>query len=89
LIGYIVLLTVVLDDIFRTTSGNVSANDAALAVRRLAKSDRRDKIHQDICDIITEIFASKLPALERDVALEKIIELIWRYCSNPSVSGTR
>jgi hypothetical protein len=89
LIGYIVLLTVVLDDIFRTTSGNVSANDAPLAVQRLARSDRRDKIHQDICDVMTEIFASKIPALESDVALEKIIELIWRYCSNPFVSRTR
>jgi len=75
--GYIVDLTVVLGDIFRTGAGNVSADDAQLAVDRHVSSGSRDRIHEDIRNFVAEIRAMDP---QSDHVLEKIIDLIWQYC---------
>jgi len=77
--GYIVDLTVILDDLFRTTGGNVSANDAELAIDRVVKSHRRDRIHRDIFKFVTEASVIRLAVPQRDLVLEKIIDLIRQY----------
>jgi len=78
--GYIVDLTVILDDIFRTASGNVTANDVQSAVDRHVNSGRRDRIHQDIQSFVTATFAIRFTVPQRDLVLEKIIDLIREYC---------
>jgi len=78
--GYIVDLTVILDDIFRTAAGNVTANDVRSAVDRHVNSGRRDRIHRDIQSFVTETFAIRFTVPQRDLVLEKIIDLIRQYC---------
>ena len=85
-IGYIVDLTVILDDIFRTTSGNVSTNDVQSAMDRHVGSGLRDRIHRDIRNFVQETFAIRFKA-QGDLVLEKIIELIRRYCVPISIGG--
>jgi hypothetical protein len=77
--GYIVDLTVILDDIFRMTAGNVSVHDVQMAMDRHVSSGSRDGIHGDISNFV-ETFKSRSTVPQRDLALEKIIDLIRRYC---------
>ena len=78
--GYIVDLTVILDDIFRIAAGNVSVNDVQKAMDRHVNSGRRDRIHEDIRNCVAEAFESRYMVTERDLVLEKIIDLIRRFC---------
>jgi hypothetical protein len=78
--GYIVDLTVILDSLFRLTDGRVSVNEAQVAVDRHVSSGRRDRIHGDINGFVTETFAIRFTVTQRDLVLEKIIDLIRRYC---------
>jgi len=81
--GYIVDLTVILDDIFRIAAGNVSASDVQSATDRHVRSGRRDGIHRDISSFVTETFAIRFTVPQRDLVLEKIIDLIRQYCVPP------
>ena len=83
--GYIVDLTVILDDIFRIAAGNVSASDVQSATDRHIRSGRRDRIHRDIGSFVTETFAIRFTVPQRDLVLEKIIDLIRQYCVPPSI----
>ena len=74
--GYIVDLTVILDDIFRMAAGNVVQK----AMERHVSSGRRDRIHGDIRSFVTEKFESRYTETGRDLVLEKIIGLIRQYC---------
>jgi len=80
--GYIVNLTVILDDIFRTTGGNVTENAVLKVMGTHVRSGRRDSIHRDICSFVTKTFSIRPP--ERDLVLEKIISLIRKYCALPN-----
>jgi len=81
--GYIVNLTVILDDLFKTTSGNLLANDAHSAIVRHVDSGRRERIHREIRSFVTETFA-RFTVPQRDLVLERTIELIGRYCVRTS-----
>jgi len=83
-IAYVVGLIVILDDMFRTAGNNVSANDIQSAMNRHVSSGRRDRIHRDIRSFVMETFVTRLRAPQRDLVLEKIVELIRRYCASPS-----
>jgi len=85
--GYIVDLTVILDDIFRISAGNVSVSDAQTAVDRHIGFGRRDRIHRDISSFVNEIFAIIPQMTHRDLVLEKIIDLVQQYCVSPSTGG--
>ena len=80
--GYIVNLTVILDGIFRISAGNV-AEDAALKVMGThVRSGRRDRIHRDIRSFVAFVIGSPVrPAPQKDLVLEKIVDLIRQYCS--------
>jgi hypothetical protein len=87
--GYIVNLTVILDDIFRTTGtgGNVTENAALKVTGTHVRSGRRDSIHRDIRSFVTETFSIRFAFPERDLVilvLEKIILLIRQYCAPPN-----
>ena len=78
--GYIVDLTVILDDISRTFAGNVSASDTQTVIDRHVSFGRKDRIHRDISSFVTETFAIMSHMTQRDLVLEKIIDLIRQYC---------
>ncbi len=85
--GYIVDLTVILNDIFRTNAGFVSLDATQLAINRQIEYGRRDRIHRDIRIFVNETFAI-FTVVQRDLVLEKIIDLITQYCVPPSTSGS-
>ena len=77
--GYIVNLMVILDNIFRTTGGNVTKN----AALKVMGTHRKDRIHQDIRSFVKETFSIRFAVPQNDLVLEKIIELIRQYCAPP------
>ncbi|KAI0285601.1 hypothetical protein BC826DRAFT_115202 [Russula brevipes] len=80
--GYIVDLTLIMDDIFMTTGGLLSLNDVRLAVDRHVRSGRRIwiHIHQDSV-ALSHTYSFRFNDPQRDLALEKIIDLIRQYCA--------
>lgn len=80
LMGYIVDLNVILNDICRAITGIVSAKYAQQVMDRHVNSGHRDAIHRDIRNFVAGTFADKPSVLQGDVVLEEIVELIRRYC---------
>jgi len=85
--GYIVDLTVILDGIFRIAAGDMSPNHAQQVLERHIRSGNRDAIHRDIRSFITETFAIRFSVPQKDLVLERIIDLIKQFCVPPSESG--
>ena len=82
--GYIVDLTVILDEISGTPGGNVTENAALKVMGTHLRSGRRDSIHQDICrKLITENTYSRLglPPRKKIRSLERTIGFISNYCA--------
>jgi hypothetical protein len=71
--GYIVNLIVILDSIFRTAAGNVTENAALKAT---------GSIHRDIRSFVTETFGIRFALPQKDLVLEKVIDLIRQYCTS-------
>ncbi|KAI0285724.1 hypothetical protein BC826DRAFT_1050460 [Russula brevipes] len=64
--GYIIVdLTVILDSVFRVAANNVRADDV--------------RIHRDIRRFVTEAVAIRFAVPQKDLVLEKIIDLIRQY----------
>ncbi|KAI9456385.1 hypothetical protein BJY52DRAFT_1381630 [Lactarius psammicola] len=85
--GYIVDLTVILDGIFRMAADDMSPNHAQQIFERHARSRHRDAIHNDIRSFITEAFTIRFSVPQKDLVLEKIIDLIKQFCVPPSRNG--
>jgi hypothetical protein len=85
--GYIVDLTVIMDGIFRVAAGDMAPKYAQQVLDK-HESGRRDAIHRDIRSFIAQAFAIRFSALERDLVLEKIIDLIQQYCVPISIAGS-
>ncbi|KAH8977561.1 hypothetical protein EDB86DRAFT_3002349 [Lactarius hatsudake] len=83
-VGYIVDLTVILDGIFRIAAGDMSPSHAEQVFERHARSRHRDAIHQDIRSFITEALAIRSLAPQKDLTLERTIDLIKQCCVPPS-----
>ncbi|KAF8259218.1 hypothetical protein EI94DRAFT_1042898 [Lactarius quietus] len=83
-IGYIVHLTVILDDIFRVAAGDAPPKYAQQVLERHIRSGHRDAIHRDIQSFIEEAFVIRFSVPQNDLILERIIELIAHYCVPPS-----
>jgi hypothetical protein len=82
--GYIVNLIVILDEMLRTAASNVVTEDIALMVMETyIRSGRRDRVHQDIRRFVTETFPNRFANPQKDLVLEKIIDLIRQYCTPP------
>ena len=82
--GYIVNLTVILDGIFKTAGGNVTDSVVMKVTNSHIRSGRRDSIHRDIRSFVTETFAIRFAVPQKDLVLEKIVDLIRQYCAPPS-----
>jgi hypothetical protein len=81
--GYIVNLTVILVDIFKTAASNGTECAALEATDTYVRSGRRDVIHQEIRIFVTATFPRWLTMAQRDPVLDKIIDLIGRHCAPP------
>ena len=83
MVGYIVDLTVIMDGIFKTAGGDTSKNALRLLDHHV-RFGNRDAIHRDIQNFITEAFAIRFSLPQKDLILERIIDLIKQYCVPPS-----
>ena len=79
--GYIVNLTVILDEIFKRVGGNVTESVVENVTNSHIKSGCRDRIHQDIRSFVTETFAIRFAVAQIDLVSEKIADLIRQYCA--------
>jgi len=86
-VGYIVDLTVILDGVFRVAAGDVSSIQVEQILDRHNKSGRQKAIHDDIRSFITEAFAIRFSVPQKDLVLERIIDLIKQFCVPTSVGG--
>lgn len=83
--GYIVNLTVILDGISRAAAGNVTENAALKVMSSHVRSGRRDSIHRDIRSFVAFVIRSPVRlAPQKDLVLERMIDLIRNYCSPSS-----
>ena len=82
--GYIVDLHVILDDITKTAICNVTDNGALEVMNEHVRSGRRDSIHRDIRNFVTETYPTRFANPQKDLFLEKIIDLIRQNCDLPS-----
>ncbi len=80
MMGYIVDLTVILDIIFRTTSGSVTGSAVLEVMDNHVRSGSRNSIHRDIRSFIAETYSIRFAIPDKDLVLEKLISLIRRYC---------
>jgi hypothetical protein len=89
--GYIVDLTVILDAIFSTASGNASLEleDILLVIERHFSSGKKDKIHRHIREFVTQAFDMRFSVPQNDLILERIIDLISEYCVSPGSEDNR
>ena len=85
--GYIVDLTVILDGIFRMAASEISPKDAQQVFEGHVRSGHRDAIHRDIRNFIKEAFAISFSVPQKDLFLERIIDLIKQFCVPPSGNG--
>ena len=76
---YIVDLTVILHRLFLSTR-RVSAMEVQTAVKDYAESSSREQIHEDIRSYVTSAQTYLSSYHDKDLAMEKIIDLIEQYC---------
>jgi len=86
-VGYIINLTVILDGLFRVAAGDMSPKHAQDVLERHDRSGHKDAIHRDIRNFITETFGIRFAVQQKDLILERIIDLIKQFCVPPSVDG--
>ncbi|KAI0293732.1 hypothetical protein B0F90DRAFT_1761004 [Multifurca ochricompacta] len=89
MMGYIVDLMVILNGTFSANSGSgyLSVSDLQAVMERHISSGHRDTIHRDIRSFVTEAFTIRLSVPQKDLVLEKIIDLITQFCVPPSGNG--
>ena len=80
LMGYIVELHVILNEISKTSTNNVTGDEAVKVINNHVRSDRRSSIHQEIRSFVTEKFPKRYSDPTKDLFLEKIADLIRQYC---------
>lgn len=77
--AYIADLTVILHGLLTTRS--VSARKVQSAVKDYAKSSSRNRIHEDIRNFVAQ---APLTYQDKDIIVEKIIDLIKQNCVQTS-----
>lgn len=84
--GYIVDLTIILDSVFRLAAGGMLPNHVEQVLGRHVRSGRRDAIHRDIRSFIQVAAAYEIKVPQKDLVVEKIIDLIKQYCVPTSLT---
>ena len=82
--GYIVDLTAILCALF-TSPGDVTTNGVQSAVKDFVDSGCKSTIHANISSFIAA--GPALMYFERDVVMEKVIDLIKQFCVPPHGDG--
>ena len=85
IMGYIIHLTIILDAIFNTISGDISQDNVQLIIDLHVRA--KDKIHRGIRGFVTEVFDMGSSARKQDLILERIIDLIQGLCLPDTVIG--
>ena len=86
--GYIVDLTVILDDIFRAVAGNIISQDHAESILdRFWTGRRRLQINEYIRNNVEETYLLNSTA-HKDIFLESVDDLIKQHCRPPSERGS-
>ena len=85
--GYIVHLTIILDAIFSTVSGEISQENVQLVIDLHVRSGTKDKIHREIRRFVAEAFDIGFSARKQDLILERIVDLIQGFCVPDTVVG--
>ena len=88
--GYIIHLTIVLDTIFRTISGDVSQENVQLVIDEHVRSGKKDKFHNEIRGFVAIVSESSdlgLSARKQDFVLKKTVDLIQGFCVPDTVPG--
>ena len=88
--AYIIHLTIILDAIFRTISGDISQEDVQLVIDEHLRSGKRDQIHGEIrgfVAIVTEESDLGVSARKQDFILKKTIDLIQGFCLPETVTS--
>ena len=85
--GYIVDLTVILDEIFRAVAGNIVSQGCAESILGQYWTGRRLQIHEYIRNNVEETYSNSTG--HEDNLLESIDDLIKQHCVPPSESGSR
>ena len=78
--GHIVDLHVILYEISKTATSNVTDDGALEVMNKHVRSDHRNGIHWEIRNFVTESFPKRFSDPTKDLFLEKIVELIRQYC---------
>ena len=86
--GYIVDLTVILDDIFREVAGNIMSQDCAESIFGRFWTGRRLQIHEYIRNNVEETYSLNSTP-HKDIFLESVDDLIKQHCVPPSEGGSR
>jgi hypothetical protein len=85
--GYIIHLTVILDAIFSTISGENFQENVQQVIDWHVRSGKKDRIHREIQGFVREVFNIGFSALQRDLILDRIIDLIQEFCIPDTVAG--
>jgi hypothetical protein len=85
--AYIIHLTIILDAIFSTISGDISQETVELVIDWHVRSGKKDKIHREIRGFVREAFAIGFSARHQDLILDRTIDLIQEFCVPDTVTG--
>jgi hypothetical protein len=80
MMGYIVDLTVILDDIFRAVAGNMVSQKRAESILGRFQTGRRHEIHKYIRHNVKETYSLRSTA-QKDIFLESVDDLIKEHCA--------
>ena len=83
MMAYIVNLIVILDGISRAAGTNTIENTTEEVMRDHIRSGRRDNIQWDIRRFVAGTYPIRFAIPQKDSVVEKIIDLIRRYCAPP------
>jgi hypothetical protein len=85
--GYIIHLTIVLDAIFSTISGDISLENVQQVIDWHVRSGKKDQIHRNIRGFVREAFDIGFAARRQDLILDRTIDLIQEFCVPDTVTG--
>jgi hypothetical protein len=85
--AYIIHLTVILDAIFRTISGDISQENVQLVIDWHVRSGKKDKIHRKIRGFVRATFDIGFSARQQDLILDRTIDFIQEFCVPDTVTG--
>ena len=90
IMAYIIHLTIILDTLFRTISGDISQEDVQLVIDEHVRSGKKDRIHNEIRGFVAIVSESSdlgLSARKQDFVLKKTVDLIQGFCVPDTVPG--